>query len=146
MEENAQSWFSKPTTTLGKKALFGKQHDMYTIRRLDQDKQKQRHSHVQTDQAESLELCLKSYSLSAWIGTARQRSSRRRVALARGEACRACGTMICGWHWPQGFPKLLLDDYKLTLSFSETWWRHKRERYQMAAMQITQIKRSNITS
>lgn len=42
------------------------------------------------------------------------------MALARGEACRPRGTMICGWHSPQGFPKLPLDDYTLTLSFSET--------------------------
>lgn len=75
--------------------------------------------------------------LSAWIGTARQRSSRRRVALARGEACRACGTMICGWHSPQGFPKLLLDDYRLTLSFSETHAKKtlQRKRYQKILIQ-----------
>lgn len=43
--------------------------------------------------------------------------------------------MICGWHSPQGFPKLLLDDYTLTLSFSETWRGHKREWHQTAALQ-----------
>lgn len=54
--------------------------------------------------------------LSAWIGTTRQSISMRDVA----EACWVCGTMISGRRSPQGFPKLLLDDYTLTLPFSET--------------------------